>query len=215
MGRWLTVAVIALLAIAGIGALSQSVSPPANPGGSTAATLNVLPTTRSITVSPGNVTFENCRAGNSPNSSTATQLGYPNGECFVGIRGSGETFPIKIDNTGIPATIKVEASNAIPGDHGKQWQPCSTATQITCTGPAGSPGFAQYAALTEAKGQVTSVLTGSSTCDFAFDPSGGCQAGRQQSGKEGIALTGPTSFGDPSTSWTITITWIAAPVSNG
>lgn len=35
-------------------------------------------------------------------------------------------------------------------------------------------------------------------------------AARGQSGSAGIDLLGPKSFNDPSTSWTITITWMAA-----
>jgi hypothetical protein len=58
------------------------------------------------------------------------------------------------------------------------------------------------------------VVTGSSACDQEFDSGGGCAATpaefKTQSQSEGIQLTGPQTYDDHSTSWSITITWIAA-----
>jgi hypothetical protein len=53
-------------------------------------------------------------------------------------------------------------------------------------------------------------LTGTLTCDQEFS-SGGCSATQGQSEKEGIELIGPQSSGSSATSWTVTVTWAAAP----
>jgi hypothetical protein len=44
-----------------------------------------------------------------------------------------------------------------------------------------------------------------------FDPSGGCSAVRQQSQQEGFDIIGPYWQKNPSTTWSVTITWIAMP----
>jgi hypothetical protein len=177
---------------------------------STSATLNVLPTTRSVTVSPGYTTFGDCRGGDHRNRSTPAQLGYPNGECSIGTLGAKGTFPITVQNTGITAKIWVSASNAVPADNGKQWLLCGAGSQVACTGLAGKPGVSQYRAQTAAKDDVNSTeLTTKFACDSVFDATGGCFASRRQSRAEGIKLIGPTRFADRSTSYTITITWMA------
>jgi hypothetical protein len=53
-------------------------------------------------------------------------------------------------------------------------------------------------------------LTGTLICDQEFS-SGGCSATQGQSEKEGIELIGPESSGSTATSWTVTVTWAAAP----
>lgn len=176
---------------------------------STNATVNVLPTITSITVSPDSETFGHCHGGISPNSSTSTLLGYPNGECTVGNLKSN-AYPITIKNTGIPAFIRVSASNAVPADHGAAWKLCSPQGKVTCTGTDAKPGAEQFEAWTASTGEVNpSGLTANSACDYAFDASSGCTAGRNASRTEGLKLIGPESFTDPSTAWTVTVTWLA------
>jgi hypothetical protein len=214
VGRLWIVLVVVVLAIAGVVALNRPKSAAvsgASTGASTTATLNVLPTTVSITVSPGQATFGDCGGGGKGDRSTPTLLGYPNGECSVGTLGANGTFPITIDNTGVPSNIEVSTSSAVPADSGTPWLPCS-ARGRHCTGPGGKPGVRQYEAWTAARGQADATqLTADWACDFAFDASSGCSAARGQFRKEGIKLIGPTSFGDPATSWTVTVTWIAVP----
>jgi hypothetical protein len=205
-------AIVALIAIAGLKLESFSHRVGAHSGttagASTSAILNVLPTTRSITVSPGLVTFSNCHGGNS----TPTLLGFPNGRCTVGKIHAHGPFPITIQNTGMPSSIGVSASNALPVVNGPQWRLCSAAGHPKCTGPGGKPGLDQYEAWTTERGEVSPTgLTASFACDVAFDPSSGCAAARGQSGTEGIKLTGPAMFSNPAPSYTITITWIAVP----
>jgi hypothetical protein len=204
---------LVVLALAGlIGLQASSVLSSNNStsaSGSTNATVNVLPTITSITVSPDSETFGHCHGGSSPNSSTSTLLGYPNGECTVGNL-KKNTYPITVKNTGIPAFIRVSASNAKPADHGAVWKLCSPQSSVTCTGTGGKPGAEQFQAWTAATGEVNSNgLTANPACDYAFDASNGCTAGRNQSRTEGLKLIGPESFTDPSTSWTVTITWLA------
>jgi len=55
--------------------------------GSVNAHLSVVPTIRSVTVSPGSVSFGDCTGGTGDTSSTSNQLGYPNGTCSVGTSG--------------------------------------------------------------------------------------------------------------------------------
>ncbi len=204
------VLIVAILAIAGIGAVNKSAQTTTIPGASTSATVNVLPTTRSITVSPGEATFSDCHRGQWPYHSTSTLLGQPNGECSVGTLGAHGKYPITIDNLGIPSNIEVSASNAVPADNGARWQLCSTQAHPACTGPGGAPGPNQYKARTAASGELnTTALTTDPACDFVFDANGGCRAARGQSRREGIKLIGPTRFSDSSASFTITITWIA------
>jgi hypothetical protein len=209
VGRVWTVLIVAILAIGGIGVVNRS-KPDTNPSSSTTATLNVIPSTRSITVSPGDVTFDHCSGGNSDNPSTATQLGYPNATCSVGRVKAHRALPITIDNTGIKAKIEVSASNAMPSDNGTQWRLCGPPGRLACTSDS-LPGVNQFEAWIIAKGVPRAGLTADPVCDSDFSASTGCMAARGQSGNEGIDLRGPESFSDPSTSWTITITWTAAP----
>jgi len=210
VSRVWAVLIVGILAIGGIGVVNKAAHTTTIPGGSTNATVNVLPTTRSITVSPGQVTFSDCHRGQRPYHSTSTLLGQPNGECSVGTLGTHGTYPITIDNAGIPSNIEVSASNAVPADNGTRWRLCSTHGHPACTGPRGAPGVDQYKARTTARGELNATpLTASPACDFVFDASGGCRAARGQLRHEGIKLIGPTRFSDNSTSFTITITWIA------
>lgn len=207
MNRIWVVLILAVLVIIGISAFNKSKQTTTTSGGSTTATVNIQPTFRSLTVSPGNVTFANCHLAN---QSTSSLLGLPNGECTVGKPGSHGTYPITVANAGVPSTIEVSASNAIPADNGKQWQLCNPDGKPACTGTSGNPGPDQYKARTISSGQQnTAMLTASPLCDNVFDATGGCSAARGQSQQEGIKLVGPTTISDNSTSFTITITWIA------
>jgi hypothetical protein len=189
-------------------------------GGSTTAHLSVVPTIRSVTVSPGSVTFSNCTGGQGSTDSTQRALGYPNGECSVGTPEVNPSYPITVSYTGIPGSVYVTGSNAVPSDGGAQWSLCTPNQQPgssvpACTGSKGLPGSDQYTLITFAPGVANSdVLGTSATCDIEFDAGGGCTASpvefQSQVQHEGLVLVGPKSWDDHSTSWTVTITWTAS-----
>ena len=208
-GRIWVVLIAAVLAIVGIGAIRSS-KPNPSPSASTNATVNVIASTRSITVSPGSVTFKHCSGGSPDNPSTSTKLGYPNATCSVGLTSADGPLPIKIHNTGTRAKIEVSASNANPSGTGPEWQLCGPPGTVSCTSGS-NPGENQFEAWITAKGIPRAGLTASAVCDSDFSAANGCNAKRGQSGNEGIQLLGPAGFNSTSTSYTITITWMAAP----
>lgn len=189
-------------------------------GGSTTGHLSVVPTIRSVTVSPGDVTFGSCTGGNGATDSTQHALGYPNGECSVGLPGVNPSYPITVTYTGIPGAVWVTGSNAAPADNGPSWALCTPNQQPgggipACTGYRGQPGTDQYTLLSFAPGVANSnVLSTKPACDTEFDAGGGCVATppefHNQVQHEGLLLVGPKSWDDHSTSWTVTVTWTAA-----
>jgi hypothetical protein len=208
MGRIWVVLVAAVLAVVGIGAIKNS-KPNPSPSASTNATVNVIASTRSITVTPGAVTFKHCTGGQNDNLSTPTQLGYPNATCSVGQTSASGPLPITIKNTGTDANINVSASDANPSGTGPHWKLCGPPSKVSCSSGS-SPGENQFEAWIIAKGTPRAGLTADATCDSSFS-SGSCHALRGQSAHEGIQLLGPQLFNSTSTSYTITVTWIAAP----
>src|ERR1039457_7097177 len=99
----------ALLAFLGAGALvglaacgSVSAAPAgAGKGTSIAVSLKVVPTIRSVTITPAKAKFGDCIGGNAGLNTAPTSgaLGYPNGHCWLGRPKTA--FPITITNTGI------------------------------------------------------------------------------------------------------------------
>ncbi|HEX5189726.1 MAG TPA: hypothetical protein VFW16_09305 [Streptosporangiaceae bacterium] len=222
-GWTILVGLVAVAVVAVVGFRSV----PQGPAGSssTIATLRVVPTLRTVTVSPGTTTFARCHGGKRPLRSTRTALGYPNGRCSIGSR-KQKVFPIKITN-GKQAKILVRTSFAVPSDGGTEWRPCNLGPHpvFACRGSSGLPGRDQFVmenfslsaqnpvGLTAQSFRKLSTLT--SGCDAEFGPSGDCLASTGQSEREGILLIGPSSSRDNSTTWTVTITWIAMPAGSG
>ncbi len=208
----LLIAVITL--IAGCG----TVAVPQNAGN--AATINLslttVPTIRSVTVSPAKASFGSCAGGmaSQDTHSTSGRLGFPNGECFVGLLSPG-IYPITITNTGIASDIFVNGSSANPSDDGSQWALCNVGRRpaVACTGRDGRPGADQYLVENFSPvGERTNGITDTPTCDLAFG--GGsrqCWAVEGASQSEGIELIGPYSSSDTATKWTLTITWTPVP----
>ncbi len=188
-----------------------------------AATVNLslttVPTIRSVTVSPASASFGNCTGGLASRNtqSTAGRLGFPNGQCFVGLvnAGSGFFYPITITNTGIASAIYVNGSNASPSDGGNQWNLCNRDGNGApgCKKDDGKlPGTDQY--LVEnfsPAGEQMGGISGTPQCDSVFDASGRCLAFQGASQSEGIELVGPSFTTDTSTKWTMTITWTPVP----
>ena len=187
--------------------------PPAFGGsGSVTAHLNVVPTIRSVTVSPGSVNFGNCTDGTGDTASAGDKMGYPNGICLVGNTGSNGHFPITVTYTGLAGNVWVHAGDAVSG-HGS-WSLCNPTSQPVCTGGQNKPGNNQFTVMTFAQDVANyQLLTGDARCDTEFGPSGVCTAApaqfQSQTGHEGIRLIGPESSDDSSTSWSVTIVWQA------
>jgi len=181
--------------------------------------LTTVPTIRSVTVSPASASFGNCTGGLASRNtqSTAGKLGFPNGQCFVGLvnPGSGFFYPITITNTGIASAIYVNGSSANPSDGGNQWNLCNRHGDggLACTHDDGRmPGIDQYMVenLSPA-GQQKAGISVTPECDAVFDASGRCWAVQGASQNEGIELIGPSFSTDTSTKWTMTITWTPVP----
>jgi hypothetical protein len=222
MGRSALIVVAAVLVVlflfsrGSLGTGSQNSQPSGN--SHVTGHLSVVPTVRSVTVSPGSVDFGECTGGSGATNSTPGAMGYPNGSCSVGTVGVNETFPITVTYTGLPGSVYVSGSNAVPADGGTQWNLCNPQGQgsSACTGGQGLPGNDQYMIENHAAGVINaSPLTTTASCDQQFDASanGGCAATPPELGTqtqhEGLLLTGPRTWNDHSTSWTMTITWTA------
>jgi hypothetical protein len=120
--------------------------------------------------------------------------------------------------TGIPGYVYVSGSNAVPSDNGPQWSLCNPggnpSSSTHCHGPQGLPGSDQYMVQNFAgSAENAGILTTTATCDAVFDANGGCSATppefQSTTQHEGLELTGPNAWDDHSTSWTMTVTWIA------
>jgi hypothetical protein len=208
-------AISALIGLAGCGAVSASPQATGH-GASIAVSLKVVPTIRSVTVSPATARFGNCHGGlgSLNTASTPGALGYPNGHCWLGK--PANSFPITITNSGIASYIYVSGSNAVPSDGGTQWSLCTPGAHpvVTCTSSNGTlPGEDQYTVANFAAGNGPSQagLTDTPACDTKFGPGGSCWTTNGESQQEGIELTGPSAIDDSSTSWSVTITWTPVP----
>jgi hypothetical protein len=199
---------VGVIAVAGFRSAPES---PAG-SGSTTATLQVVPTMRTVIVSPGTTKFGRCYGGKYGLRSTGKALGFPNGHCSIGSR-KKRVFPIKIAN-GREAEIYVKSSAAVPADGKTEWKLCNrgSAPVVACKGPNDNPAKDQFIVQNFSKrGLNETGLTRSRTCDAEFGQSKDCLAATGETEREGIRLIGPHWPDDPSTTWTVTITWLVAP----
>jgi hypothetical protein len=206
---WAALGAMGVIAVAVVTVSGSAESPPNH--GSTVATLKVVRTMRSVTVSPTKTMFSHCSGGHAPFRSTPKAMGYPNGRCVVGKPGA--KWPITIRN-GVRAAIFVQSSNAEPSDGGIAWRPCNLGPHpaLRCNGPDELPGPNQFVVENFSNdGQNSTGLGGRRHCDAEFSQLGGCLALSGQLQREGINLIGPSTPIDTSRTWTITITWTAAP----
>ena len=130
---WLLLAMVTIgLAACGITAAPQG----AGTSGSIGLSLTTVPTVRSVTVSPATASFGECGGGKASRDtkSTAGKLGFPDGECSVGLMSPG-IYPITITNTGIASYVYVSGTSASPADDGNQWALCNIGDHpaIACT----------------------------------------------------------------------------------
>ena len=185
--------------------------------GSVTGRLTVIPRTNAVKVSPSSVTFGGCKGGGTYTGSLPAELGYPNGQCYIGDQAT-KSFPITITNTGEAADITVYGSSAISSDNVTPWKLClpspPTAATARCNDTNGAPGWNQYRMVNFAAGgkNPTGLTMGyPGLCDPEFGTAGSSFAKIGASQKEGIELIGPYRISDPSPSWTVTITWTSQP----
>ena len=199
-------------------------APPANANGpnpvfggsgSVSAHLSVVPTIRSVTVSPGSVNFGSCTGGLGQHNLDEQLDGIPERDLLGGYHRTGRALP-HYGHLYRPSRQRLgQRLQRGPLGQRHDWSLCNPVGQPACTGGQGKPGKDQFAISTFAP-QVANfaVLTGNASCDNEFNPGGGCSAAPAQSQSqtqhEGIQLTGPTTWDDGSTSWNVSITWIAA-----
>jgi hypothetical protein len=222
MGRSGLIILVAVL-VALFGFARHSSDPPASTSGqdppafggsgSVTAHLKVVPTIRSVTVSPGSVNFGSCEEGTGDTASAGDQMGYPNGICWVGNTGSDGHFPVTVTYTGLAGNVWVHAEDAVSDDNGN-WSLCDPTGKPACTGGQNQPGDNQFTVMTFAQ-DVNNyhLLTSDATCDIEFQAGGSCTAAPAEfqslTAHEGIRLIGPEASGDSSTSWSVTIVWQA------
>lgn len=223
MGRSGLIILVAVL-VALFGFARHSPGPPASTSGqdppafgssgSVTAHLKVVPTIRSVTVSPGSVNFGSCIQGAGDTASAGDQMGYPNGICWVGNTGSDGHFPVTVTYTGLAGNVWVSASGAVPSDNGANWSLCNPTGKPACTGGQNQPGNDQFTVMTFAQEVANyQLLTGDATCDTEFGAGGVCTATPAEfqslTAHEGIRLIGPKTSDDGSTAWSVNITWVA------
>lgn len=216
--RWILLASVAVAVAVAVAGCGSRGAPLQNAGkaGNLSLSLTTVPTIRAVTVSPAKASFGNCGGGETSQNthSTASRLGFPNGQCWVGLMNPG-IFPITITNTGIASDIYVNGSNASPADGGTQWTLCNTwhHPAVTCTGRTKNlPGTDQYLVRNfSSAGEHAAGITENPVCDREFAASGGCWAVEGSWQTEGIELTGPAFSSDDSPHWALTITWTPVP----
>lgn len=218
MRRTALLAFLAAGALVGLAACGSVSAAPAGAGKGTsiAVSLKVVPTIRSVTITPAKAEFGDCVGGNAGlnTASTSGALGYPNGHCWLGRPKTA--FPITITNTGIASYMYVNGANAVPSDSGTEWSLCNPGAQhaVACTSNSGlSPGKNQYVVQNFSPNRKLNLggLTNALACDPEFGLTSGCWSTYGQSQREGLLLTGPAEIDDTSTSWTVTITWTPVP----
>lgn len=180
-------------------------------------TFSVSTGIRSLTLSTANLGIDHCNLKDSP-TRTGTTLTLPNGTCIT------TTYDI----TNGPAVSHIFVSsgdNAMPTDGGKPWSFC---TGNACTGPNSvarggpDPGADQWYAATTARSTYGADLGSTPKCDRAFNPTtpgGGGQPAGDCLANPGdltafpvqIYLMGPATSTDNSGTFTITVTYWAAP----
>lgn len=157
---------------------------------------------KAVTVTAtGTLGFASCTGGSSPANGTA--MGFPNATC--------STTSYAVANAGnTTEAISVAGSTATPADSGTAWSLCGGAGDPTCSN-AGSPGPNQYGMTASAPAGSPSVrLSLSAQCDAVFP---NCQAvppGSGGSDTEQLGLVGPQSSTDQSSTFSMTVVYIAS-----
>ncbi len=165
---------------------------------------------------PATAVFGECGGGQARQNTKSTlgKLGFPDGECSVGLMNPG-IYPITITNTGIASDVYVNGTSASPSNDGNQWALCNIGDDpaVACTHHDKQlPGADQYLVQNFSPfGESPTGITATPACDQEFGPSNGCWAVEGASQTEGLQLTGPLFSSDESTQWTMTVTWTPVP----
>jgi hypothetical protein len=202
-------------AAAGIGLVAVPAFPASAAGNPDPATLSVSvsvvpPTVNSVTISVGSTTYANCVYG----SSASTQLGFPNGACIAAAN------PITVTNGTAPATIGVNGADMVPADSGPRWTLCGVA--LPCSSSQFTPGLDQFLETLSASPGYDSgaqqgpgpfvPLDNTPQCDITFAGVAGNVCNAAPAGavsQEFLAMTGPSSSTDSSSTFSTTVTWTA------
>ena len=185
--------------------------PGAGPPPNLAVSVSVVPpAVKSVILSVGSTSYTNCTYG----SSTPTQLGFPNGAC------QAAASPVTVTNGTAPATITVTGADMVPADNGTHWALGGTPGTTTTGNCPFTPGADQYCeTLAPGPGynsgpagilQPYLVLGNTATCDPFFGTSGCGPAPAGAASTEFLAMTGPSSSSDPSSTFTTAVTWTAS-----
>lgn len=173
-------------------------------GSQISATINVVPpAVKSVTVSVTDLTYGSCGGG----SSTANQLGFPNGHC----QASGYT----VTNGNTAAQIDVTGADAVPSSGATaHWTLCNGQVIGPCTGTGYFPGQNQYGETVinpTTVNQWQTALANSAQCDLGFWNSNttcGTSAATT-SASEYLVILGPSASSDGSSTFTTTVTYTA------
>jgi len=212
---WFAVAILVVVAIGKVTGGSRGADPPGPAHqGQLTIHFNAITTFNTVTISPSDVQCGHYHGGKYPNESTNT-LGQPNGMCSVGLYPVKkiQDLPIKITYSGLAGSVLIKSGNAIPANAGTEWRLCGphNGEKSFCTGPEAKPGPYQFAVKNFAgSGLPPTTLTAYPVCDYQFDD-GSCSAVRTQSQQERIDIMGRYWRKNPSTTWSVTVTWIAVP----
>jgi hypothetical protein len=169
----------------------------------------IPPAVRSVTLSVSSASYTNCVYG----SSTSAQLGFPNGACVA----AGN--PIVVTNGTAPATITVTGADMVPQDGATHWTlPPAPGAFNGCPATPGADQYCETLALSPGPDSGTAQtpqqylsLANIATCDLTFTGFFGCGAAQPgQASNEFLAMTGPSSSTDASSSFSTTVTWIAS-----
>ena len=144
--------------------------PPAFGGsGSVTAHLKVVPTIRSVTVSPGSVNFGNCNEGTGDTASAGDQMGYPNGICLGGQHRLRRALPGH-GHLHRPGRQRLgQRLGRGPRQRRRQLEPVRSDRQARLHRRQNQPGNNQFTIMTFAQDVAYyQMLTGDAKCDTEF-----------------------------------------------
>ena len=206
---WLAAAATAIGLVA-VPAFPASAAGNPDPASLSVSVSVVPPAVKSVTVSVSSTTYTNCVYG----SSTSTQLGFPNGACVAADN------PITVTNGIAQATIVVDGADMVPADSGPHWVLCGL--NVPCSSSQFNPGADQYVETVSAVPGYNSgaqqgpgpfvAFDDTPQCDITFAGTTGNVCNPAPGGavsKEFLAMTGPTSSTDSSSTFSTTVTWTA------
>ena len=172
---------------------------PAGAASNGSATGTVAVAVRSVSVSTPSFNYDQCTG---PDQQPTVGLVIPGGTCATAPGALTETT-----GGGVPSHIEVSATNFVPADDGTPWQLCANGS--TCSGSGHTLGADQAQVVVFGfEGQT--VLSNTPTCDRAVNAI--CDTDDPgDTTPEGAVLEGPASSTDQSSTFSNTITWIAAP----